>query len=114
MELSAVKPSDSSVRPIESTFGWASGNSSTVAIWLKRQRLQAELRVGERLHPVGAGQMRKFGAQEIDRVLLLGDEMARLDELLGGVDRSVLDAVDVSRRADQRGDGECVQDTPHL
>src|ERR1700749_397955 len=58
--------------------------------------------------------MRIFGAQEIDRVLLLGDEMARLHQLLGGVDRAVLDAIDVSSRPDQRGDGESVQDTPHL
>ena len=33
-QLSAGNPSDSSVRPIESTLGRASGNSSTVAIWL--------------------------------------------------------------------------------
>ncbi len=32
--LSFRNPSDSSVRPIESTLGWASGNSPTVAIWL--------------------------------------------------------------------------------
>src|SRR6202035_819519 len=32
---------------------------------------------------------------------------------LGGVDRAVLDPVDVSRRPDQRSDGERVQNTPH-
>jgi hypothetical protein len=36
--------------------------------------------------------MGEFGAQQIDRVALLGDLVARLDDLLGGVDRLVLDA----------------------
>ena len=50
--------------------------------------------------------MRVFGAQEADRVLLLLDEMPHLHHLLGGVDRLVFDAIDVGRRADQRGDGD--------
>ena len=70
----------------------------------QRQRLEAKFRVGQRLQPVGPGKMRIFGPQEVDRVLLLVDEVARLHQLLGGVDRLVFDAVDIGRRTDQRGD----------
>ena len=117
VSLSLLKPSDSSVRPIESTFGWASGNSATVGDLRQRQRLHAELGVGQLLDTVGTGKMGVFGAQQVDRILLLGDQVARLHQLLGGVDRAVLDAVGIGRRADQRGDRRRMhkpQDHPRL
>ena len=113
VELSAVNPSDSRVRPIESILGWASANSPTVAIWLNASGCRESFELRERLYPVRPGEMRVFGPQEIDRVLLLVDEVARLHQLLGGVDCLVLDAVDVGGRSDQRGDRKPVHETPH-
>ena len=62
--LSPSRPSDSSLRPIESTFGARSGRSSGLDDLIQRQRLHVELLVGERLQTVGPDQMRVFGAQK--------------------------------------------------
>ena len=111
--LSFRKPSNSSSRPIEVGLGPAFGQLVGGRDLGQRQRLKAELRIGERLQAVRTREMSVFGAQQIDRVLLPGDQMARLHELLGSVDRPVLDAVDVSRRSDQRRDGGSMQEPPN-
>ena len=80
------------MRPIESTLARALRQVVGLDDLIERERLHVELLVGERLQAVGPRQMRVFGAQQVDRVALLVDQVARFDDLLGGVNRLVFDA----------------------
>ncbi len=111
--VGSPRPSESSLRPIESTLGGGSGRSVGLDDLVQRQFLQAEPLVGQARQPVGPGQDGPFGLEPLDAVLFGGDVVARLEDLFGVEDRLVFHRIGVDRRADQDRDRQDIEQAQH-
>ena len=111
--VGSSRPSASSLRPISSSRLGPVRQVRQAGQLLDLHRLKIEMLIDRRLQAVGAVEVLPFGLQHGDRLALALNLGLQLRDLLGVVERLVLDRIGVARRRDQRRDGDDVKQPDH-